>query len=101
MSEELKPCPFCGSSNVEIIEGVFGKYGACRSCCAYGPDSASGCAESAAEKWNRRHVPGESNSPAPVEEPHETDHTVWITELELRIAKLERYVRSEQALKER
>lgn len=54
---DLKPCPFCGSKNVTIIEGVtnfFEKinYVLCRSCQCRG--ASSRFEERAVEVWNRR-----------------------------------------------
>lgn len=50
--EELKPCPFCGSSSVTMYELHPSSYARCRACGAegslcYSPDEA-------AAAWNRR-----------------------------------------------
>lgn len=113
MSEELKPCPFCGSKGSAMFDLVK-CYVKCDVCGACGPWTAKHGLEfrepiaDAKVAWNRRRVPGESNSPAPANVPAASDtptenpaYSIWLNELELRIAKLERYVRSEQALKER
>lgn len=51
MSEELKLCPFCGSDDVELIEGNL-RYVTCNNCCGTGPDCHSGY--EATEAWNTR-----------------------------------------------
>ena len=69
MSEELKPCPFCGGADIAISvdENQGNKWGSavCFSCSAVGPEvrtgyetypEASWRAEAAAE-WNRRASP--------------------------------------------
>lgn len=69
MSEELKPCPFCGGTDIAISvdENQGNKWGSavCYSCSAVGPEvrtgyetypEASWRAEAAAE-WNRRASP--------------------------------------------
>ena len=55
MHEELKPCPFCGSSNVSfnycrLEKGVV--FVMCNICCSFGPTGVHD--EDAAKKWNRR-----------------------------------------------
>ena len=52
MSDELKPCPFCGSLNIEVLEEYETDVAHngrlhCRQC---------GC-EQAKPKWNARHTP--------------------------------------------
>ena len=48
MSEELKPCPFCGSTDIETF---YNKTGVDHLTCQY-------CG-AAAKDWNTRHEPGE------------------------------------------
>jgi Lar family restriction alleviation protein len=61
MSEQLKPCPFCGSSNI----GTHGtdkdvvKWCSCRDCGANGPISTT---KSPEWGWNRRVRPTPSQS---------------------------------------
>lgn len=50
--EELKPCPFCGSSNVTLYEMNPNSYARCRDCGAEG--SLCGSHDKAAAAWNRR-----------------------------------------------
>ena len=45
---KLKPCPFCGSSAVALVDLTV----RCGSCCAVGPFGVS--AEQAAQRWNER-----------------------------------------------
>jgi Lar family restriction alleviation protein len=57
MSDELKPCPFCGSINVELVfsepvHGAVGKTVKCDDCWAVGPDSDIKIV--AIQSWNRR-----------------------------------------------
>ncbi len=47
---ELKPCPFCGGSNLEACSGA-GGYIICKDCDAYGPALSGAAAEDA---WNKR-----------------------------------------------
>ena len=49
MSEKLRPCPFCGSEDVENT----GNYVKCRNCLADGPFNYTNVDE-AAENWNTR-----------------------------------------------
>lgn len=46
---ELKPCPFCGSSDVHVIENLDVQ---CKECDAYGPEKPS--REKAVNAWNTR-----------------------------------------------
>lgn len=46
---ELKPCPFCGSTDVYLIEGFAV---CCRTCCAYGPQIDIN--NLLIDAWNRR-----------------------------------------------
>lgn len=51
--EELKPCPFCGSKNIE----VFGKdeyWTRCTECGASGPEDYNATPEDAIRAWNQR-----------------------------------------------
>lgn len=51
MSSELKPCPFCGSDDVSIWDGI--ERAACENCGTCGP-SHDGGKEEAARLWNER-----------------------------------------------
>lgn len=52
--EELKPCPFCGSTNVHMSDGEkdWMQYVYCEDCNAIGPDGNTMI--SYAEAWNQR-----------------------------------------------
>lgn len=52
MSEKLKPCPFCGSNDVEIVESFDGLCVLCGNCEATSNDF--GKIEDAIKAWNRR-----------------------------------------------
>lgn len=49
---ELKPCPFCGSTDIEV-EGCV-DYIVCRNCGCFGPDSKPYTFDAAIERWNTR-----------------------------------------------
>jgi Lar family restriction alleviation protein len=74
MSEELKPCPFCGSANVEVQAFRHGSecYTVrCDGCGALGPLKRSSAGshiswDLAMEAWNTRHIP-EGYALVPVE----------------------------------
>lgn len=55
--EEIKPCPFCGSTNLRVMGGI-GKYVKCRDCEASSghlPGGSCSADEGAAvEAWNAR-----------------------------------------------
>lgn len=52
MMEKLKPCPFCGSENIELVAGDAWPWVRCRSCLA--SSAMEDAEEDAIEKWNRR-----------------------------------------------
>lgn len=54
MNDELKPCPFCGSDDLEIYHEVVGchYYVTCRDCGSSGAIYYT--PEQAAHAWNRR-----------------------------------------------
>ena len=58
MSEELKPCPFCGNSDVYVDKGVLGNdelgnyFVCCEFCHTTGP--AGKTEDDAVASWNRR-----------------------------------------------
>lgn len=65
MTPKLKPCPFCGSSDIRVVVAVTGTQIYCHDCLASilrGPFAASGSLTEAEEKsksnateaWNRR-----------------------------------------------
>jgi Lar family restriction alleviation protein len=61
MAEQtLKPCPFCGSSALDIKEANPNYYVVCRNCGAEGPEAEG--SELACSHWNTRaiDVPGMS-----------------------------------------
>ena len=49
---ELKPCPFCGSTDVRVIGDWFKKWVQCQDCCAH--SGLKDDKEEAAKAWNRR-----------------------------------------------
>ena len=53
---ELKPCPFCGGKNIEIVKGKYFWRGTCCSCGATSPYSHY--KKTAIEAWNRRATDG-------------------------------------------
>lgn len=59
MNTKLKPCPFCGSTDIKSMDS----YMECLGCTAYGPGVFYGedAEEQAMEAWNRRH--GEKEAP--------------------------------------
>lgn len=52
MGSELKPCPFCGGSNVYEARD----YVICNDCGAQGPDEQSGAIGDPAERWSMRAI---------------------------------------------
>ncbi len=54
---DVRPCPFCGSHNVDIADHRFGYVVMCQGCGAYGPDNLS--RDKAIAAWNKRADPGE------------------------------------------
>ena len=57
MNDELKPCPFCGSSDVKVMTAVVNEYrtlwaAICQKCDAWGPTDLG--KSGAAEAWNNR-----------------------------------------------
>lgn len=52
MSEELKPCPFCGNENIQFFIDDCGYTMICTECMALGP--LVGKQEAAISAWNRR-----------------------------------------------
>lgn len=51
MTDELKPCPFCGSTHIEAARGELGGWVRCRGCQARLEEFGSG---EAIDAWNRR-----------------------------------------------
>ena len=49
---ELKPCPFCGSTDVRVIGDWFKKWVQCQDCCAH--SGLKDDKEEAAKAWSRR-----------------------------------------------
>ncbi len=59
MAETLKPCPFCGSSQVQVVQGLtrLSAWVACLDCLSSGPlfwGSPSQVESGAIAAWNRR-----------------------------------------------
>lgn len=52
MGNRLKPCPFCGSTELVIVE--IGVWVECKGCKTLGPDGNS--EQEALEKWNKLHA---------------------------------------------
>ena len=52
MSEEIKPCPFCGSEDVEVFPNYGHYFAACCDCGSEGPNKER--KEEAIRKWNQR-----------------------------------------------
>lgn len=50
--EKLKPCPFCGNKNIEIVDGDAWPWVRCREC--LGSTAMENTKEEAIKKWNRR-----------------------------------------------
>jgi Lar family restriction alleviation protein len=55
MRIELKPCPFCGSEDLDIESGYDHAYVICERCETEGPAISNGSALEACEAWNTRH----------------------------------------------
>jgi Lar family restriction alleviation protein len=51
-AQSLRPCPFCGGSDVWINGDLDPKFVVCRKCWAFGPTAPT--VTQAAERWNRR-----------------------------------------------
>jgi Lar family restriction alleviation protein len=58
MTEQLKPCPFCGGINV--IHSGYRMY--CHACGAEGPDADSADESAAIAAWNRRAQPAQAGA---------------------------------------
>ena len=58
MTEQLKPCPFCGGINV--IHSDYRMY--CHACGAEGPDADSADESAAIAAWNRRAQPAQDGA---------------------------------------
>lgn len=54
MTEELKPCPFCGGVEILRANAMFGWVCLCRSCSARGPSPNNATDVEAAAAWNTR-----------------------------------------------
>ena len=52
MSKEIKPCPFCGSEDVEVFPNYGRYFAACCDCGSEGPNKER--KEEAIRKWNQR-----------------------------------------------
>ena len=68
MSEELKPCPFCGKNKLTVSRGLsnypflFIKCGNpdCRAIVSFDNDACNGTPKLAIKHWNKRSKPAES-----------------------------------------
>lgn len=65
MSEELKPCPFCGSS-ASLWNDIRTHFISCGGCSARG--GSYGTTEEAIDAWNRRADPWRTAAEAPIGE---------------------------------
>ena len=54
MSEELKPCPFCGEPPIKHFEPSSSVIGCFRSGCPVNPSLRANTFKVAVEKWNTR-----------------------------------------------
>lgn len=72
---KLRPCPFCGSTNVE----EWGNYVRCNDCLADGPFIYG--AEEAAGKWNKRSTDDVMLDVADEIENYSDPRCEWIVEL--------------------
>lgn len=63
MSEELKPCPFCGSTNVCVFRKPWYQrwYATCNDCCGMTDDFKTN--EDAINAWNHRPSPWHTGEP--------------------------------------
>jgi Lar family restriction alleviation protein len=67
MTEELKPCPFCGSTRVSLSVSKFSSVVACNECQSEGPNIHD--ESEAVGKWNRRAAPSQpEGAPAPLKD---------------------------------
>jgi len=48
----LRPCPFCGASDLYVNSDIEPKFVACNKCTAFGPTGAT--ESQATERWNKR-----------------------------------------------
>jgi len=53
--QPLRPCPFCGGSEVWINSDIDPKFVVCKQCLAFGPNAPT--VKQAAERWNKRTTP--------------------------------------------
>lgn len=60
--QPLRPCPFCGGSEVWINFDIDPKFVVCKECLAFGPNAAT--VKQAAERWNKRTTPPKANTAA-------------------------------------
>jgi Lar family restriction alleviation protein len=58
----LRPCPFCGGSEVWINSDIDPKFVVCKECLAFGPTAPN--VKQAAERWNKRTTPPKTNAAA-------------------------------------
>lgn len=63
MTEELKPCPFCGSTYVDLCVSKFSSVVACGECQSEGPNIHD--EGEAVRKWNRRAAPSQPEGAEP------------------------------------
>ncbi|MCK1735110.1 restriction alleviation protein, Lar family [Bradyrhizobium sp. 138] len=60
--QSLRPCPFCGGSEVWINSGIDPKFVVCKECSAFGPNAPT--VKQAVERWNKRTTPSRANTAA-------------------------------------
>ena len=60
--QSLRPCPFCGGSEVWINSDIDPKFVVCKKCLAYGPNAPT--VKQAVERWNNRIEPPRANTTA-------------------------------------
>ena len=70
--QELKPCPFCGSTNIVIVEDDRYPYALCNACCAN--TNVPPANKDAVEWWNRR---AETPAPQWSQEPPTEEGWYW------------------------
>jgi hypothetical protein len=55
MTSELRPCPFCNGTDLEVMRNGENEWIKCNTCACYGPLILCTCTgASATEAWNRR-----------------------------------------------
>ena len=60
--QPLRPCPFCGGSEVWIHSEIDPKFVVCKECLAFGPNAPT--VKQAVARWNKRTTPSRANTAA-------------------------------------